>query len=224
MDQQLNENSSIIPLNKILLTKIRLYTKYIIKVCVNMFSTKGKTNMSVVCPKCGSKFDYQAQFCDKCGTNIAKMSAIKEQSNSSFAKAPFNSKLAGQIQIISVIEITAGIVGLFVGIILGISAPFISDIIKSRSTDGITYTTNMLNFFMIIGLVLAVLIAVISVLTIFAGLKLYRLENIGRFSSMIIASFTLLMVPFGTVFGIISLYVLTKPETIELMSVDRPRQ
>ena len=54
-------------------------------------------------------------------------------------------------------------------------------------------------------------------LTIYVGYKLYRLENIGRFGTMIVAAFALLMVPFGTVFGIIALVLMSKPETIELL-------
>lgn len=190
-----------------------------------MFANKSGLKMKTVCPQCGSSYSESVQFCDKCGFNIQKDTLIQEQIKKSTAASPnasktvLNNKLQGYIQIIAVIEVAIGIFGLFTSIILGIASPFIPDMIKSSSTtsDSVTYSTQMLQFFTIIGIILAVMILVISVLVIFIGYKLYRLENIGRFGSMIVAAFALLAVPFGTAYGIISLVLLSRPETIELL-------
>jgi len=190
-----------------------------------MFANKSGLKMKTVCPQCGSSYSESVQFCDKCGFNIQKDSIIQEQKKSQTTASPNmnktipNNKLQGYIQIIAVIEVAFGLFGLFASIILGIVSPFIPEMIKSTptSSDTVTYTNQMLQFFTIIGIVLAVMMLVISVLVIYIGYKLYRLENTGRFGSMIVAAFALLAVPFGTAFGIISLVLLSKPETIELL-------
>ena len=64
--------------------------------------------------------------------------------------------------------------------------------------------------------VIAAFTLVASALIIFIGFKLYRLESVGRFGTLIIASVALLGVPFGTVFGILTLVLLTKSETMDI--------
>ncbi len=190
-----------------------------------MFANKRGLKMLTVCPKCGSKFSETVQFCDKCGYNIEKDKALNEQKNSSSVKTTdasahaLNNKLQGYIQIIAVIEVAFGLFGVVMSALLGIIAPFVPEMIKSSqsASEGVVYSDKMLQFFTVLLIVIAVMILVISALAVFVGYKLYHLENIGRFGTMIFASFALLMVPFGTIYGIISLVLLSKPETIELL-------
>ena len=200
-----------------------------------MFANKSDVKMEknvTVCPQCGSQFSENVQFCDKCGFNIEKDKVINEQKRSfnpntttshSTPPAQFsalNNKYQGYVQIIAVIEVAAGLLGVFFAILLGAVAPFIPDFIKSSNANTenpYVYTQGMLDFFTVLVFVVAVIALIVSVLTIYVGYKLYRLENIGRFGTMIVAAFALLMVPFGTVFGIIALVLMSKPETIELL-------
>ena len=202
---------------------------------MSMFANKSGVKMEknvTVCPQCGSQFSENVQFCDKCGFNIEKDKVINEQKRSfspnttashstpSRSSNALNNKYQGYIQIIAVIEVAAGLFSLFLAVLLGAVAPFIPDFIKSSNANSETpyvYTQGMLDFFTVLVFVVAVIVLIVSVLTIYVGYKLYHLENIGRFGSMIIASFALLMVPFGTAFGIISLVLLSKSETIELI-------
>ena len=190
-----------------------------------MFANKRGLNMLTVCPKCGSRFSESVQFCDKCGYNIEKDQALHEQKKDSAVKTAttspnaLNNKLQGYIQIIAVIEVAIGLFGIVMSALLGIIAPFVPEMIKSSQTssEGIVYTDKMLQFFTVLLIVIAVMLLVVSVLAVFVGYKLYHLENVGRFGTMIFASFALLMVPFGTVYGIISLVLLSRPDTIELL-------
>ena len=186
-----------------------------------MFSTSSDSKMVdglSVCPKCGSKFNYQAQFCEKCGANIEKQKVLNEQKNdySANTKSGLSNNLQGQIQIISVIEIAFGLVGILASIVIGIISPFMPDAIKYSNTESITYSNQFLQFLVVIMATLAVIMFIVSSAIVFVGYKLYKLENIGRLGSMVVSALSLLMVPFGTIFGIISLVLLTKPETIEM--------
>lgn len=176
--------------------------------------------MVVVCPKCGSKFNYQAQFCEKCGANIEKQKVLNEQkiNYSTKTKTGLNNNLQGQIQIISVIEIAFGLVGILTSIILGIVSPFIPEAITYSNTESITYSSSFLQFLVVLIATVAIITFIVSVLIVYVGYKLYKLENIGRLGTMIVSSLALLMVPFGTIYGIISLVLLTKPDAIELFN------
>lgn len=185
---------------------------------------KNGIKMSTVCPQCGTRFSEPVQFCDKCGANLEKEQVLQEQKQKpAFKSKPMNetqnnsnARLLGGIQIVSVVEIAIGILGILTGVIMVILTPFVPDLIKSSPSQGVVYTNSMLQFFAGLVLVIGVFTLVVSVLTIFIGYKLYRLESIGRLGSMIIAAFALLAIPFGTVLGILALYLLTKPETMEL--------
>ncbi len=183
-----------------------------------MFANESRTKMMTICPQCGSKFSESIQFCDKCGYNLEKEKVLKEQKQTapSNSHSPLNFKLQGQLQIISVIEIAFGIAGLVIGIMLSMLAPFIPDLIKSSPSENMVYTTGMLQFFQGLALFVGVFTLLFSALIIFFGYKLYKLENIGRFGTMIVACFALLMIPFGTVFGALTLYLLTKPDIMEI--------
>lgn len=185
---------------------------------------KSEIKMSTVCPQCGTRFSEPVQFCDKCGANLEKEKVLQEQKQRQVTDSKFmsksqntaNARLLGGIQIVSVIEIAIGLFGILTGIIMILLTPFVPDLIKSSPSQGVVYTNSILQFFAGLVLVVGVFTLVVSVLTIFIGYKLYRLESIGRLGSMIVASFALLAIPFGTVLGILALYLLTKPETMEL--------
>ena len=165
----------------------------------------------------------EIQFCEKCGYNLEKEKALNEQAHSSSSSQKtssyaLNNKYQGFIQIIAVLEVAFGLFVTFVGVILALVSPFVPDLVKSSSTgpNAITYSDQTLQFFSILVFIIAVMILLVAGFSIYVGYKLYRLENIGRFGSMILACFALLGVPFGTIFGIISLVLLTRPETIEM--------
>jgi len=182
-----------------------------------MFATSSEKKMITVCSKCGSSFKEEVQFCDKCGSNIEKEKIIKEQThnNQQLSTSQLNNKLQGQLQIIAVIEIAFGGFGMFLGLLMAIMAPFMPEIANTNPTE--TYSAQMLDFFTVLVGTLAGIILIVSASAVFVGYKLYRLENVGRFGTLIFASLSLIMIPFGTVYGVICFYLLSKPETIELL-------
>lgn len=177
--------------------------------------------MQTVCPKCGSKFNYDVQFCDKCGANLEKVKSLNEQKNTlNNSSVTPNNKYQGYVQIIAVIEITFGLVGLVAGLLVVMISPFIKDIILSspNAEQTVTYSNGMYQLFTGLLIFIAIIILLVSVSCIYFGYKLYNLESKGRFGSMIIASLSLLAIPFGTVFGIIALVILNRSEAIQLLS------
>ena len=190
---------------------------------IKLFATKKDGNMQTVCPTCGSKFDYDVQFCDKCGANLEKKRLINEQKKenvNSTAKS-LNTNYQGYLQIISALEIAFGIFGVVSGLLIALIAPFLKDIITSSPNQTVIYTSGMYQFFTVLLLFIGVLVLIVSGCAIYFGYKLYRLENSGRFGTMILSCFALLAFPFGTVFGIISLILLNRPETIQLLQTKK---
>ncbi|MFW9928924.1 MAG: hypothetical protein ACFFD1_06010 [Candidatus Thorarchaeota archaeon] len=181
--------------------------------------SKSDIKMQTACPNCGATFDYPVQFCDKCGTNVEKERLLNEQVKkvTPTSGRTLNNKLQGYIQVIAVIEIAIGLLALILGSIMALISPFIKDIILSSNTEHNMYSEPMFTFFSGFLLFIGILIVVIAILAIYFGYKLYKLENTGRFGTMIIASLTLLAVPFGTVYGVLSLILLNRPDTIELI-------
>ena len=183
-------------------------------------SVKGTTNMTFACSNCGTVFKDKVEYCEKCGTNLMKEEILNKQKSQSSTKNPseLNNKLQGQIQILAVIEIAFGIMGIFAGLITAFLSNFIVDIINTGNIEsGATLPANFPTFINIILITSGIFILVFSSVAIFFGIKLYNLQHNGRFGTMVIASLLLVMVPFGTIFGVISLVLLNDPKTIQLI-------
>ena len=120
--------------------------------------------MSTVCPNCGTKFDYQAQFCDKCGVNIEKERLLSEQKKQSVFPSSnvLNNKLQGYVQIVSVLEIAIGLMAFFMALLMALISPFMKEIILSSNNDNVTYSNSMTQFITSILLVMALILFIIS--------------------------------------------------------------
>lgn len=184
-----------------------------------MFTNVQKKSVLFTCQNCGAKYKEQIEFCEECGKNRMELESLHKKKNTivNGTNIALNNKLQGQIQIIAVIEIAFGIIGLLIGLLFLIIAPFMDEIVRVSSLESGEPILMYQDFFMLMFLLLGSFFVIFSVLGIFSGIKLYNLQNNGRFGTMIIACLMLVIVPFGTVFAIISLVLLSKPETIELM-------
>jgi MFS family permease len=182
-----------------------------------MFTTKNQAN-NYRCVTCGSSYKEPIEFCEKCGSNQTKEKLIKEQKkvNIFASEQNLNNKLLGQIQILAVLEIAFSLLGLFMAIFAGVASFYIRDIARLSSNSEFDFigATSLLQVMLLMvgaGLLLGSLVGLVS------GYKLYYLNNSGRFGTLVLSSLILIVVPFGTIFGIISLVLLNKPETIELL-------
>ena len=64
--------------------------------------------------------------------------------------------------------------------------------------------------------VIAVVCFVYAFVSIISGKRLLQYQNSGRIGTMVIGALDLFNFPFGTVFGIAALYVLSQPEVVQL--------
>ena len=187
-----------------------------------MFATKSNKNILTVCPVCGSKYSDSLKFCEKCGANLEKEKALKEQMTTfkNTTYEPLNSKYQGYIQVIAVMEVTVGVIALLIGFLLGVISPYITDLISTSSSGSNAGTVNsasVVRLMEMVFLTIGVSSIIFGVFAIYFGYKLYKLENVGRFGTLVVSSLLLIFIPFGTIFGIISLVLMSRPETIDLI-------
>ena len=184
-----------------------------------MFASQSSENkMSSVCSNCGTAIDRGDQFCDKCGFNLEKDRVLntQKQSHPVTPEMTLNSQLQGYIQLISVFEIVIGFIALFIGVLLIVISPGLSSLIIT-SSEGSPNFFGSTRFFETIFIFTGSAILAFAAIALYSGFSLYNLKNSGRFGTLAVSCLMLILVPFGTIFGIISLLVLSKPETIELL-------
>ena len=161
------------------------------------------------CPNCGEIAKPNEFFCQSCGTALTR------------PDRPRTKEIRGYIQIIGVVEVVLGIVGLLGSAFVGFFAAFIPALMAEGvidSTDG-ELTSETIGVFLAVFLgFIAIVIVIFSIAAILSGIKLMQYKNSGRMGTMIIGAFSLFLVPVGTIFGVAALYILTKPEVEPLFS------
>ncbi|MFW9992199.1 MAG: hypothetical protein ACFFD4_09150 [Candidatus Odinarchaeota archaeon] len=171
------------------------------------------SNMSLnICPDCGAYTKPNDFYCHTCGATISvkpRVAAIK-----------------GYIQIIGAVEIVFGILAIIGGVFFGLLAAFVPRLIMMEdfSTHMDPDFPEFLNgsslpiFAGILLGMIALLLIIYAIASIVSGAKLLQYKNSGRIGTMIIAAFNLFGVPVGTLLGLATLYVLTRPEAEQLFS------
>lgn len=117
----------------------------------------------------------------------------------------------GYIQITSVVEIAIGILISILGLII-----LIFGFMASEDTFKSEYSQYFVKYIQIIIGLIGVLLILFGFISVYFGMKLFQLKQIGRIGTMLVAALQLIFIPFGTIFGITSLYLLTRPNTIEI--------
>ena len=155
------------------------------------------------CPNCGELAKPNEFFCQSCGTALTR------------PDRPRTKEIRGYIQIIGVVEIVFGIVGILVSAFFGIFAAFIPALMSEDvldASDGALTSQTVATFVAVFIAFLAIVFVIFSLAAILSGIKLMQYRNSGRIGTMIIAAFSLFVIPVGTIFGVAALYILTKPE------------
>ena len=156
-----------------------------------------------ICPDCGTKTDWSDFYCQNCGSALTS------------PKRPKAKQYLSNIQIIGIAEIVLGIFELLgAGLLIVLTAilPRILELesIQNEISDPVIWELlTFTGYFMII---LVVVLLLFGLLSILFGVLLLQYKNAGRVGTMIIAAFSLMNPPLGTLFGIGALYVLTRPE------------
>ena len=159
-----------------------------------------------ICPSCNSKIKKGSSFCHECGYDLKI-----NQTKNNLIEVSKQDEYIGYIQITSVIEIAIGILISILGLII-----LIFGFIASGATFRSEYSQYFVNYLQIIISLIGVLLILFGLAAIYFGVKLFQLTQIGRIGTLLIASLLLIFIPFGTIFGIFSLYLLIQPKTIEI--------
>jgi hypothetical protein len=161
------------------------------------------------CPNCGELAKPNEFFCQSCGTALTR------------PDRPRTKEIRGYIQIIGVVEIVFGIVGLLASAFLGFFAAFIPALMAEGvfDTSESALTSQTITTFLAVFIAfIAIVFLIFSLAAILSGIKVMQYKNSGRIGTMIIGAFSLFLIPVGTIFGVAALYILTKPEVEPLFS------
>ena len=181
-----------------------------------MFSNKStdrnfRSPQASICSNCGSHVTPGDLFCQSCGSKIVAPMVTPPLAPSSRLDS-----FRGYIQIIGVIEIVFGVFALIIGVLIAFLVPLVFYLLRSEIEFDTPMMSRMFPFISVLLFGVAVLFFVYAIVSIVSGKKLLNYENSGRLGTMFIAALNLLNFPFGTLFGVAALYVLSRPEVEQL--------
>ncbi|MHA2337606.1 MAG: hypothetical protein ACXACX_09890 [Candidatus Hodarchaeales archaeon] len=169
---------------------------------------------NVFCANCGALLEEDGKYCSRCGTQ-AKVHKSQESMNlkeTGTHKPEYNySSYKGNIQIIAILEVAYGIIVLLGAVVLGVVLVNIPEIMSYVDVHDPAFWKIWpvaSNFLWVILIVLVIY----GVFNILAGVSLYRFNSFGRIGTMINGALGIFNIPIGTIFGIASIYLLTRPE------------
>ena len=172
------------------------------------------------CSKCGSVVGSEDMFCASCGAELTV-----RKTGSYVAESSRLSSFRGYIQILGIVEIVFGIFALLIGLVLVCIVPLIHYVLRTEAIDfrsmdveieNPALLNRILPFISVFIFILALVFLIYAFASIISGKRLLHYENSGRIGTMVIAALNLFNFPFGTIFGIAALYVLSQPEVEQL--------
>ena len=166
------------------------------------------------CPSCGAVLKKGSSFCHECGTEIKS-----KEEKKILTDVTKRDEYIGYIQITSVIEIALGILISIAGLLI-----LIFGFVASEDTFKTEYSQYWINYIQIVIGLIGVLLFLFGLTSVYFGVKLFQLKQIGRIGSMLVAALQLIFPPFGTFFGVLTLYLLIKPETIDIFRKKRSNE
>ncbi len=178
-----------------------------------------ENTMTKTCGNCGTVTHQDDQYCSSCGAKYG----IAKQVYQSYSKADSPLYVIEQtksyIRLLGMIELAFGIVTLF-GITIGamVLSLFLSpEFFQSVGAEiPSNISINLNSLFAIIWIIL-ILIGISSIIDIIGGTLLLQQKKSGKIFTYISAVFSLLNVPIGTAYAIGAFWILSKPETDEIL-------
>ncbi|MFX0115256.1 MAG: zinc-ribbon domain-containing protein [Candidatus Hodarchaeota archaeon] len=186
-------------------------------------SSKQKGVRVAFCPNCGEAIEATDAFCQHCGRNMTR----KTVTETPLPRKTHIDSYKGYIQALGAIEIVLGLFALIGAIFVGFAAFFVPLIMSDdrnsvHAPEGVHgqagESWHVEVFVGALLVVVAILLLCFAVAAIQSGRKLLQYKNSGRIGTMVIGVLLLLWFPFGTLFGLAALYVLTRPEVEQLYS------
>ncbi|MFX0206209.1 MAG: zinc ribbon domain-containing protein [Candidatus Hodarchaeota archaeon] len=186
-----------------------------------MYSTKSPDKQfdyqsaSRYCSKCGSVVGSEDVFCASCGAELTV-----RKTGSYVAESSRLSSFRGYIQILGVVEIVFGVFALIIGLLLTCCVPLLFYVLRSDFIEFETENPEILSriapFLSVVLFGIALICLIYAFVSIISGKRLLQYENSGRIGTMVIAALNLFNFPFGTIFGLAALYILSQSEVEQL--------
>lgn len=142
----------------------------------------------MLCQRCGNPLAPGARFCNSCGMPVTAPSA------------PISMARPALVSVIAVFHFIGG--GMM---LLGAIAGFVTEAGSTQSDRAF-------------GMVLAVIFLLFGVLSLFAGIGLWKMREWGRTLQIVLACIGLLAIPLGTIISILLLVYFTRPHVKILFS------
>jgi hypothetical protein len=170
--------------------------------------------LDVFCANCGALLEEDGKYCSRCGTQAKAYKSqefINPKETGTYKPEHNYSSYKGNIQIIAILEAAYGILVLLGAVVLGlvlVNIPKIMNYVDVQDPD-FWKIWPVANSFLWVILILLIIYGIFNIL---AGVSLYRFNSFGRIGTMINGALGILNVPIGTIFGVASIYLLTRPE------------
>lgn len=165
------------------------------------------------CPNCGASVTSNDLFCQTCGLDLTKIQPPQ------FTKASDQTnEYRGYIQILGYVEMVFGVLSLIIGVFATIIAVFVPILmLQGIAADDLGSSTEIIAVFVgVIVFIVALLFLIFGIAQIVYGRRLLQHKSSGRTGTMVIGALHLFDIPFGTAFGAAALYILSRPEAIDL--------
>lgn len=159
-----------------------------------------------ICPHCHARVKRGAAYCQECGGALHA-----DQSKKILTEVTKQDEFIGYIQITSVIEIALGILIILLGILI-----LIYGLIASKEAFKAEYSQYFVDYLQIILVLFGFLLVFFGISAVYFGMKLFQLKQIGRIGTMLVGALFLIFPPFGTLFGVLALYLLIKPDIVAI--------
>lgn len=177
----------------------------------------------MICPKCNTNNDADAVFCTKCGTNlrnIAPSSSSSSVSPQSSLQTLRNNR-SDILTLIAILDIVIGALGFISGVLIWTFYPHFLNGSYYNGYFGYTgmmdgYTGLMGNYMGTMMSLVATGFILIGLPMIIAGLGLYSMKKWAQLLHTIVWIPILLMIPIGTIIGIIVIWSVYTQETSKM--------
>jgi hypothetical protein len=177
--------------------------------------SEGK-KMTKTCVNCGTGLNQDDQFCSSCGVKQGKA----QEAYTPYSKVPpmyAIEETKGYIKLLGLVELAFGIVTLFgIAIATLVMSFFLSP--EFFQNVGAEMPTSI-NFGFITTLIwgLLLLVGISGIIDIIGGILLLQQKKSGKIFTYISAVFSLVNVPIGTLYAIGAFWILSKPETDQIL-------
>lgn len=175
--------------------------------------------MTNTCGNCGTQLSQDDLFCSSCGAKRG----LAKQAHEPYSKGEYPKYYIEQtrsyIKLLGMVELAFGVVTLFgIAIAALVLSLFLSP--EFFQSVGAEMPTNMhLNLDLLFAIVMGILILVgiSAIIDIIGGTLLLRQKKAGKIFTYISAVLSIMNVPIGTAYAIGAFWVLTKPETDQIL-------